>query len=184
MASEPPKIPEPIRIVIEQKQEVPLPVEYTIEEKIKLNINNCDESIQWIRADTAECLLKPVIIPKTINVPQTRQSTVKSPQNGSNTYSACNCTYYAKQRRPDLPNNLGNANTWYSRASAQGYSVGYEPVAGAVGEATSGYMHVVYVESVDGDMVTVSEWNYSGPCQLTYRTVHKSNFRYIYISGV
>lgn len=111
---------------------------------------------------------------------QTASTSVRQASVAGNPYAECNCTKYAKMKRPDMPNNLGNANTWYSRAAAQGYAVGYEPRAGAIGEATTGYMHVVYVESVSGDMVTVSEWNFKGPCVLTVRTVHKSNFRYIY----
>lgn len=98
-----------------------------------------------------------------------------------NGYARCNCTFYAKMRRPDLPNNLGNANTWFSRASAQGIPVGYKPKVGAIGEALVGTMHVVYVESVNGDgTVTISEWNFTGPCALSKRTVNQNNFRYIY----
>jgi surface antigen len=144
-----------------------------------MNYYGCDESIEYIRADDATCLPKPV---RRVNNQVSTQNTPYTIKNGSqsNLYAKCNCTFYAKERRPDLPNNLGNANTWFTRASAQGFSVGYEPRVGAIGEATTGYMHVVYVESVDGDMVTISEWNFNGPCVLTYRTVHKSSFRYIY----
>ena len=97
-----------------------------------------------------------------------------------NSYARCNCTFYAKMRRPDLPNDLGNANRWYTRAQAQGIPVGSEPKIGAIGEALTGYMHVVYVEDIDGSMVTVSEWNVKGPCVLSIRTIPKTNFRYIY----
>lgn len=96
-----------------------------------------------------------------------------------NTYSPGYCTYYAKQRRPDLPNNLGNANTWFQRAAAQGIPVGSEPRVGAIGE-TKAYMHVVYVEAVNGDTVTVSEANYKGRGVVSTRTAPASEFRYIY----
>ncbi len=81
-----------------------------------------------------------------------------------NSYDAGYCTWYVKNRRPDLPNNLGNANTWYARAAAQGYAVGSTPRAGAVGTTTAGDLgHVVYVERVNGDgTITISEMNYAG----------------------
>lgn len=99
-----------------------------------------------------------------------------------NTYTAGNCTWYAKSRRPDLPNNLGNAKTWYSRAAAQGFSVGSAPKKGAIGVSFGGYYgHVVYVEGVNPDgTVTISDMNYRGLYSITTRTVNASQFSYIY----
>lgn len=100
-----------------------------------------------------------------------------------NTYAPGNCTWYAKSRRPDLPNSLGNANTWYSRAAALGWNVGSAPKKGAVGVSTSGWLgHVVYVEgvSLDGQSATISEMNYGGLYSMNTRTVHFSEFKYIY----
>ena len=99
-----------------------------------------------------------------------------------NTYSAGYCTWYVKNRRPDLPNNLGNANTWQSRAAAQGLPTGSTPRAGAVGTTTGGDLgHVVYVESVNGDgSITISEMNYQGLYSMNTRTVSSSSFLYIY----
>ena len=100
-----------------------------------------------------------------------------------NLYAAGNCTWYAKSRRPDLPNNLGNANTWYSNAAAQGWNVGSAPKKGAIGATTAGWAgHVVYVEgvSLDGQYVTISEMNYGGLYSMNTRTVHFSEFNYIY----
>lgn len=100
-----------------------------------------------------------------------------------NTYAPGNCTWYAKSRRPDLPNNLGNANTWYSRAAAQGWNVGSTPKKGAIGTTTAGWAgHVVYVEgvSLDGKTVTISEMNYRGLYSMNTRTVHYTEFNYIY----
>ncbi len=95
-----------------------------------------------------------------------------------NTYSRGYCTWYAKSRRPDLPNNLGNADTWVARAAAQGFATGSAPRAGAIGQQG---MHVVYVESVNGDdTVTISEMNYNGWGVVNQRTVPASTFRYIY----
>lgn len=101
--------------------------------------------------------------------------------NGPNTYMQCQCTDYAKRKRPDLPGTLGNANTWAVRAKAMGWNVGTKPAPGAIGVDTSGpWGHVVYVEAVNGDSVTISEWNYKGPCVLSQRTVPASAFTYIY----
>jgi surface antigen len=95
-----------------------------------------------------------------------------------NGYVWGNCTWYAKQMRPDLPNNLGNGGQWYANAAAQGIPVGSAPRAGAIGEEPG---HVVYVESVNGSMVTISEMNYNGGVGVVHRrTVPASEFRYIY----
>lgn len=96
-----------------------------------------------------------------------------------NTYGYGYCTWYVKNMRPDLPNNLGNADTWYIRAQAQGYAVGSVPQVGAVGVAT-GYMHVVYVTAVNGNQVTVSEMNYNGWNVVSTRVTSSSEFLYIY----
>lgn len=111
------------------------------------------------------------------------KSVVSSPSTGrassaGNTYGYGYCTWYVKNRRPDMPNNLGNANTWVARAAAQGMATGSAPRAGAVGQAG---MHVVYVESVNGDgTVTVSEMNRAGWNVVSSRTVPAGYFQYIY----
>lgn len=100
-----------------------------------------------------------------------------------NTYAPGNCTWYAKSRRPDLPNSLGNANTWYARAAALGWNVGSTPKKGAIGTTTSGWAgHVVYVEgvSLDGKYATISEMNYGGLYSMNTRTVYYTEFNYIY----
>ncbi|MFO0971641.1 MAG: CHAP domain-containing protein [Candidatus Saccharimonadales bacterium] len=95
-----------------------------------------------------------------------------------NTYIPGYCTWYAKNRRPDLPNRLGNASTWVSNAAAQGFATGSTPKAGAIGQQGN---HVVYVEGVNADgSVTVSEMNYRGLFIISSRTVPATTFRYIY----
>lgn len=95
-----------------------------------------------------------------------------------NKYIAGYCTWYVKNRRPDLPNNLGNANTWVMRALSQGLSTGSSPRVGAVGQQG---MHVVVVDRVNSDgTVLVSEMNYQGFNVISSRTVAASNFQYIY----
>jgi len=106
-----------------------------------------------------------------------------SGDSSGNLYTPGNCTWYAKSMRPDLPNNLGNANTWYSRAAAQGWNVGLTPKKGAVATTTSGWAgHVAYVigVSLDGQEVTIREMNYRGLYSMNTRTVHYTEFRYIY----
>lgn len=102
---------------------------------------------------------------------------------GGNTYDYGYCTWYVKNRRgASLPNGLGNANTWYSRAAGMGLSVGSTPRAGAVGTTTRGSLgHVVYVESVNDDgTINISEMNYKGFGVKSYRTASATEFSYIY----
>ncbi len=117
----------------------------------------------------------------TQNASAARQQVQRGSSSG-NTYTPGYCTWYVKNRRPDLPNNLGNANTWYARASAQGLATGAAPRAGAVAATTQGaYGHVAYVESVNNDgTVTVSEMNWNGLYVTSTRTVPASSFVYIY----
>jgi surface antigen len=96
-----------------------------------------------------------------------------------NAYAYGQCTYYAKLMRPDMPNNLGNANTWFYNAAAQGFAVGYTPRVGAVAAAI-GYMHVAIVTAIHGDgTITVSEENYQGWGVVSSRIAPASEFRYI-----
>lgn len=102
---------------------------------------------------------------------------------GSNTYDYGYCTWYVKNRRgASLPNMLGNANTWYSRAAGAGMAVGSTPKAGAVGTTTAGSLgHVTYIESVNPDgTVNISEMNYQGWGVVSHRTTSASEFLYIY----
>lgn len=95
-----------------------------------------------------------------------------------NTYYYGYCTWYAKERRPDLPNNLGNAATWVSRAAAQGIPTGSTPRVGAIGQQGN---HVVYVEQVNGDgTIVIREMNFAGVGVITTRTVSASSHTYIY----
>lgn len=111
------------------------------------------------------------------NSQQRVQPQARGSSNG-NTYTAGYCTWYAKNRRPDLPNNLGNANTWVARAQAQGIPTGSSARPGAIAQQG---MHVAYVESVNGDgTITVSEMNWEGLYIVSTRTAPESNFMYIY----
>lgn len=97
----------------------------------------------------------------------------------SNTYVWGQCTWYAKSKRPDLPNGLGNGGQWVAIAAAMGFATGSTPRAGAIGEQPG---HVVYVESVNKNgTVNISEMNYNGGVGVVnHRTVPASTFKYIY----
>lgn len=99
-----------------------------------------------------------------------------------NLYDYGYCTWYVKNRRPDIPNNWGDAWEWLGNAQAIGWATGSIPKAGAVGQTTSGGLgHVVYVESVNDDgTVNISEMNSVGWNQVDYKTVASSTFNYIY----
>lgn len=97
----------------------------------------------------------------------------------ANTYYWGQCTWYVASRRP-IPNNWGNAISWYYNAQRAGFGTGSTPRVGAVGWERNN--HVVYVESVNSDgTVTISEMNWGGrPGVLHYRTTPASQFLYIY----
>lgn len=113
--------------------------------------------------------------------PRTAARSARATPRGSstgNSYVYGYCTWYVKTRRPDLPNNLGDAYSWVSRAATQGIPTGSTPRAGAVGQSGN---HVVYVESVNGDgTVTVSEMNWKGWNIRSTRTTAASRFAYVY----
>lgn len=94
-------------------------------------------------------------------------------QYGYNGYDYGWCTWYAATRRAQLgrpvPANLGNANTWASRAAASGIPTGAIPQAGAVAMKKSrapGHVGVVEVVNADGSF-WMSEMNSSGQVSMT-----------------
>jgi surface antigen/LysM repeat protein len=81
---------------------------------------------------------------------------------GGNGYVYGNCTWYVSNRRAELgrpvPNNLGNAYSWYTVAQYSGMPTGSTPQFGAVGVLGN---HVVVVEQLNDDgSFWVSEMNY------------------------
>lgn len=181
--------PEPtplIQIVIEEKIEEPEKV-YTIEDKIKNNFYKCDEDKEYIRADNAKCLKKPQRVVRRVETrsePQNQRETIKNsspkPISASNGYSYGYCTWYVANRR-FVPNGLGDAHSWASRASSYGLTVSSTPIVGAIAQTSAGPLgHVAYVEAVNGDSVVISEMNYQGWNVVSSRTVPSSSFTYIY----
>ncbi len=110
--------------------------------------------------------------------PAPAKASIASTSSKGNLYTPGNCTWYVKSKRPDLPNNLGNADTWVIRARAQGMPTGSIPRVGAVGQRG---IHVVYVERINSNgTITISEMNYRGLYQITWRTLPANYFTYIY----
>jgi surface antigen len=97
-----------------------------------------------------------------------------------NSYVWGTCTWYVKERKPGIPNRLGNGGYgWLTTAAAAGYATGSAPAPGAIGDESG---HVVIVESVNGDgTVNISEMNYAGGVGVVhYRTTPAGEFQYIY----
>jgi len=171
-----PPTPPLIQIVIEEKIETPK--EPTLEEVN--DPNNCEPTMYWAKEAPYYCIPKPTERRSESVLSASGKGTSVSPKGSStgNLYAAGNCTFYAKSKRPDLPNNLGNANTWVSRASAQGYSTGSTPQVGAIGQKST---HVVYVTGVNSDgTFNLSEWNYRNLYETTHRTVSAVGWQFIY----
>lgn len=125
-------------------------------------------------------LSQPAVVTSTSTALPARVATprVSVQSSTGNSYAYGWCTWYVKSRKPNIPNNWGNAYSWIGSAQASGYSTGAAPVAGAIG-ASGG--HVVYVESTDGINVNISEMAYAGGIGVVhYRTVPASSFYYIY----
>lgn len=123
-------------------------------------------------------------IPAQVQLPAATPGVApRASYDGGNSYDYGYCTWYVKNRRgASLPNGLGNANTWYSRAAGMGMAVGSTPKPGAVGTTTRGSLgHVVYVESVNADgSINISEMNAPTWGAVTYRTAGAGEFVYIY----
>ncbi|NWK84678.1 LysM peptidoglycan-binding domain-containing protein [Staphylococcus sp. GSSP0090] len=106
--------------------------------------------------------------------------------NGSNYYDWGQCTYYAFDRRQQLGKSVGNlwgnANNWASAARQSGYQVNHTPEVGAIFQSSAGnYGHVGVVESKNADgSIVVSEMNWQGVGQKSYRTIHNTG-QYNYI---
>ena len=93
----------------------------------------------------------------------------QGPPDPQDTYAYGNCTYWAFLRRQQIgeiiPTTWGNANTWATRAQADGYVVDHTPSYGAIMQTTFGALgHVAFVESVDPSTGswTISEMNAVG----------------------
>ncbi|MFZ2544467.1 MAG: CHAP domain-containing protein [Candidatus Saccharimonadales bacterium] len=148
----------------------------------KVRIPTTDEVLPDRQIVTVQTYATPVNNTTTYIAPTNQYNkptvTTRSSSAG-NTYTYGYCTYYAKQRRPDLPNMLGNGGQWVANASARGLATGSVPQAGAIAETPG---HVAYVESVnDNGTIVISEMN--GPAGFGVvgtRTVPANQAHYIY----
>lgn len=178
-------IEHPDVILVDMKVTIP-----TAEEELETRPLPEPAPVQQVAESTSDAGTTPRTSDSTRSRPQasslqatserTTQSTATTRRGSSsgNRYAAGYCTWYVKNMRPDLPNNLGNARTWAIRARAQGMSTGATPRVGAVGQRGN---HVVYVQSVNNDgTVTFSEMNYRSLYTKTVRTVPANYFTYIY----
>ena len=126
----------------------------------------------------------PQVVSNTASTPTTSYTapqSVSRPYVGEpNAYAVGWCTWWVKEKRPDIGGYWGNAGyNWISAAQAAGFSTGSTPAPGAIGVKPG---HVVYVESVSGSQVNISEmgWGYRANTVPNYRTVSASEFTYIY----
>ena len=111
--------------------------------------------------------LKKELIVETIETPQ--------PIKGNHSFAYGHCTSYVAKKRGGLPWS-GNASKWLYNAPKYNYEVGQDAVVGAILVTNeSGYGHVAYVESVGDNNFVVSEMNYSGFNQISFRTIAKNS---------
>jgi surface antigen len=81
------------------------------------------------------------------------------------------CTYYVATVRR-VPANWGDAKRWLYSARNSGYATGSTPAAGAiVVTSESWWGHVAFVESVNGNSITISEMNARGWGVVSRRTI-------------
>jgi LysM repeat protein len=97
-----------------------------------------------------------------------------TPVYGGNGYDYGWCTWYVSNRRAELgrpvPNNLGDARTWYRAAQQAGLPTGLSPQVGAV-MVNEGGNHVAVVEQVNSDgTYWISEMNSHGQVSMTNST--------------
>ena len=118
----------------------------------------------------------PVIVQPTAPTPASKPSGFST---SGNSYSPGYCTWYVKNMRPELPNNLGNADAWAYNAVRYGLTVSNSPTVGAVAVAIN-YGHVSIVTAVHGSTVTVSEMNFVKWNVISTRIAPISEFNYIY----
>jgi len=95
---------------------------------------------------------------------------------GLNGYDYPSCTGHVALHRY-VPPGWGNASNWKASAISAGWTVSATPVAGAIGWRSA---HVVFVISVSGDSVTISENNYDFAGSTRTITVPTSTYKYIY----
>lgn len=173
-------ITNPDLIFADQKLRIP-----TAEEQLpdRLAQFTAEQQAQILAAAAQQVAPAPAPVATSTYAPAPAATAAAAPtayrgSTAGNGYVWGQCTWYVKNMRPDLPNNLGNGGSWVANAAAQGLATGNVPRVGAVAEEPG---HVAYVEAVNGGMISISEMNYAGGVgQVHRRTVPAANYRYIY----
>ncbi|WP_205648123.1 CHAP domain-containing protein [Actinomadura rubteroloni] len=73
----------------------------------------------------------------------------------------------------EMPRAIGNAANWGPWASSHGYAVNMTPAAGSV--AWWNANHVAWVEAVNGDSVTIQEYNYGYSGRYNRRVINRTS---------
>jgi surface antigen len=80
--------------------------------------------------------------------------------------------------------NWGNANTWDDAAKRTGVKVNSTPKPGCIAQSNAGnYGHVAWVTAVNGNQVTIEEYNWAKREGYGKRTVSKGSFNYIHLKN-
>ncbi|KAK3293583.1 uncharacterized protein B0H64DRAFT_419290 [Chaetomium fimeti] len=80
--------------------------------------------------------------------------------------------------------NWGNANTWDDAARRTGVKVNNTPKPGCIAQSNAGgYGHVAWVTAVNGNKVTIEEYNWAKREGYGKRTVSKGSFNYIHLKN-
>ncbi|TSC95601.1 MAG: hypothetical protein CEN88_451 [Candidatus Berkelbacteria bacterium Licking1014_2] len=151
--------------------------------KLKIPPQDTSVSMAWLEKENelkekarkeAEKRRQLALASRSVATRNSRDSGVKislTSRGGPNPYPYGWCTWYAANRR-NVPGQWGNARSWLGSARSAGWATGSTPAAGAIIVTSETWLgHVGYVESVDGDSVTISEMNYRGWGVTSTRTI-------------
>ncbi len=111
----------------------------------------------------AVCVATGQVSGKCPNYEWSHAGSARNPSTGNYYYR--NCTDYAAWKLMSQGvslskvSGLGNAGSWDNNAPAKGLSVSSSPSIGSIG-VDERYGHVVFVESVNGSTITISEYNW------------------------
>ena len=109
---------------------------------------------------------------KPIPKPKVVQRAVKRAPVGW--YPKYQCTWWVWTKRP-VPS-WNNASDWLWQAKRDGWTISKTPIAGAIGWTPG---HVVFIEAVNDNSVTISEANYDSNGSI--RRIDKPSHSYTYI---
>lgn len=161
---------------LETVEQVKKEAEIVIKQKEALveQVTDMRSEIEVLKAKVAE--------KKRLEAERTVTVTKYAGDAAGNLYVPGNCTWYVKQKRPDIGNQWGNANSWYASAAAAGFKTGKMAKKNAIGVSFEGYFgHVVYVEKWLGNgRILISEMNVGGLYNTQTREADESEFVYIY----